>query len=121
MSVPTLPLRKCSSTCEPMARWSASAVVRSTSTLPATMSAVDPATLRLDGAVDRAGVDARDHELEPVQVRNRVALPGDGLDLVGDLVADRGGARAEEVSGSHAVYVSRPDAVAELIARAAGR
>ena len=36
------------------------------------------------------------------------------------LMAKRAGATVVEVAGSHAVYVSRPDAVAELIEAAAG-
>ncbi|MER5689069.1 alpha/beta hydrolase [Streptomyces sp. NPDC002205] len=35
-------------------------------------------------------------------------------------MAERAGARTVEVPGSHSVYVSRPDAVAELIKQAAG-
>ena len=34
-------------------------------------------------------------------------------------MAQRAGATVSEVAGSHAVYVSRPDAVAEVIRRAA--
>ena len=36
------------------------------------------------------------------------------------LMAERAGSTVVEVAGSHAVYVSRPDAVAELIETAAG-
>jgi pimeloyl-ACP methyl ester carboxylesterase len=36
-------------------------------------------------------------------------------------MAERAGARTVEVPGSHSVYVSRPDAVADLIRQAAGR
>ena len=35
-------------------------------------------------------------------------------------MAERAGSTVVEVAGSHAVYVSRPDAVAELIEAAAG-
>jgi pimeloyl-ACP methyl ester carboxylesterase len=34
-------------------------------------------------------------------------------------MAERAGAQVVEVSGSHSVYVSQPDAVADLIKRAA--
>ena len=36
------------------------------------------------------------------------------------LMSQRAGATVDEVSGSHAIYVSRPDAVAVIIEKAAG-
>ena len=35
-------------------------------------------------------------------------------------MAERAGATVDEVGGSHAIYVSRPDAVASIIEKAAG-